>query len=141
MPWIVNKATPRLEVFFDPGLGNARMHATLPTVCMRASYASLLTTMLRVSQGHPDIRGVGITFGQEPDPETGMMRVFVQRVREGSSAAQVLRLSGHLPGFVCASVRVQQQECLSVRAKPVVCCCDDVLYAAAFVICGPTTWL
>ena len=48
-------------------------------------------------QQKPDIRGVGITFGQESDSRTGMYRVFVGKIRGGSSAALVRRTRDVFP--------------------------------------------
>jgi hypothetical protein len=41
-------------------------------------------------QAPRDIRGVGITFGQEIDSDSGKIRLFVSRIREGSTAEQVI---------------------------------------------------
>lgn len=70
----------------------------------------------QVPQGppQPDIRGVGISFDQERD-RNGLMRVYVRRIRPGSSAAEVSACfckcphhgevfdRSHLPTKMCTS--------------------------------------
>ena len=64
-------------------------------MCYLWCYVTQQSDAPQVQPPQPDIRGVGISFDQERD-RNGLMRVYVRRIRPGSSAAEVCGLPLHM---------------------------------------------
>jgi len=80
---------------------NDIMHAYMDEYTHGKTYTHKTHTKQPQAPPAPDIRGVGISFDQERDRH-GMMRVYVRRIRPGSSAAEVLYMCNTFQGHAAA---------------------------------------
>ena len=80
---------------------NDIMHACMDEYTHGQTHTHTTLTKQPQAPPAPDIRGVGISFDQERDRH-GMMRVYVRRIRPGSSAAEVLCMCNTFLGRAAA---------------------------------------